>query len=431
MSKLSPGRFGHVLLALVTTICMVHTSRSLAAPDRLEPSDRTAALRVVGRRAALIVGTSEYRVATAWPRLPNASADAAALAAEVSARYGFRTVVLKDPRAAEFKAALGSLAASAEEADDLLVFVAGHGHFDPLDRAGYLVFADSAAQCDANCYPLDNIKRALYGTRARHVLVMLDVCHAGTIDLAATLQETGTRATPESSTPLRQIVRDYQRQASRFILASVGAGVASDGTSGTHSPFMDGVLRTLATPGGAGVVSLERLYVTLAEQRRLDVVRPLVFGAQVSPHPNGTFLFIEDVPLCDVVRTVVAAGSRAFVDVTSKEGGPIATAWATTTPAAWLVPGAERCDVWTWQSDGHVEFRCEFGAQDPTVAATRARELFDAASACTTAVSAPREETLRRGDVVFTERRIALDSGRALSVSTTCTAACSLAFRIE
>ena len=232
----------------------------------LDPADRSAASSLVGRRLALVVGTTDYQTPKSWPRLPNAVTDARALGDELHARYGFHVTRLEDPSMATFKSALRKLADEAGPADDLLVFVAGHGHFDVEDRAGYLVFTDGAAGCTTGCYPLDNVKRALYDTRARHVLVMLDACHAGTFEIRTAL-DSGVLREGMLEAPLKQSVRDYARYPSRLLLASVGSAPTTDGAPGTHSPFMQAVLRELARPGPSGVVSLDHLYVALSEDQ--------------------------------------------------------------------------------------------------------------------------------------------------------------------
>ncbi|MCC6621698.1 MAG: caspase family protein [Deltaproteobacteria bacterium] len=429
-----------VALAVLTVDVASEMVRAEPAPDpagSVDPAERTTASMLVGRRLALIVGSSEHDEPAAWPRLPNAVSDADALADELAARYGFEVTRLASPTMATFKTALRAIAAAAGPTDDVIVFVAGHGHFDAEDRAGYLVFRDSAAACRAGCYPLDNVKRALYDTRARHVLVMLDACYAGTFDIRIALDSGASRESP-LAVPLRQSLRDYARYASRLVLASVDRAPTTDGQPGAHSPFMRSLLRALARPGPSGVVSLDRLYVSLAEDEALPVSRPTTFGSVVPSHPSGTFLFIEEVALCDALGALLDAGDAGFARARATEVAPEVYAWATVTPATWVLPGSRRCDVWDWPAgeDRHAEVRCDLGPYDRSMAPGKASDTFRALRQCVAAEpSEPADDRRGHGDIGYHDLRLALPSrGRALRVSTLCERpgdACTIAVIVE
>ena len=427
------GRLSHLALGSAFVLFATTLARATPPQEPLDPADRSAALSVVGRRLALVVGTSDYAAAPAWPRLPNASGDADAVGDELAQRYGFAVTRPADRTMTAFKVALKGIADAAGPADDVLVFVAGHGYFDVDDNAGYLVFADSERRCGANCYAFDNVKRALYGTHARHVLVVLDVCHAGAFDVSAAFEAAGVRESGDTARPLRKSVRDYAQYPSRFLLASVANAPTSDGPPGTHSPFVTTLLSVLSNPGPAGVVSLERLYVALAEDAGLPVVRPSGFGSIVPPHPNGTFLFIEDVKLCDAVHALLAAAGDGFAAVSRAGDGGRSDPWAVTSPASWLVPGARRCDVWRWEADDHDELRCDLGAFDRAMAEEKARDTFRAVRECVAAIqSEPSERERTHGPSDHHDLLLALSSlHRTIALSSVCDATCALSLVIE
>jgi len=414
-------------------------SRAAPVPDLVAPAERTTASALVGRRLALVVGSSSYDTPTTWPRLANAASDAGALADELATRYGFTVTRLSDPPMATFKTALRTLAKEAGPTDDLVVFVAGHGYFDAEDKAGYLVFRDSTRACGAGCYPLDNVKRALYDTRARHVLVMLDACYAGTFEIRTAL-DSGVPRLGLLDVPLRQNLRDYAHYPSRLLLASVDNAATTDGAPGTHSPFMRAVLSELARPGPTGVVSLDRIYVSLAEVQALPVSRPTTFAAAVPAHPSGTFLFIEEVALCDAFEALLAAGAEHFGPVrqTNAEGASDAL-WAATTPATWVLPGSRRCDVWDWHGEadqGHSEVRCDLGPYDRTMAPEKASDTFRALRQCVAQeASEPSENNRTHAGSDYRDLRLDLPArGRRLTVSSLCdgpNGACTIAVVIE
>lgn len=316
--------------------------------------------RAEGRRLALVVGTTEY--AGPWARLPNAAPDADKLGELLERRFGFTVTRVLDKDRETFKRALSAQADAAGDEDDLLVFVAGHGYFDPTDKAGYLVFADADAGCDRGCYPLDHIKRALYGTRARHVLVMLDACHAGTFDPSIAFGG-GTFGRRGEILPahLRQILRDYGANRSRLVFASVGKAPTLDGTPGeAHSPFVRLLLGELERAVVAGAVSIDRIAIVMKEgPEPLPVLAPTSFPANLPHDVGATFLFVTAADLCDGVARLLVAARDA--DRAGIVGGPSDPAWGQVRALEPTIPGAERCLLQRFETDGRRVVRCRYG----------------------------------------------------------------------
>ncbi len=276
-----------------------------------------------GRRLALVVGTSTYADPT-WTGLVNAATDAERIADLLERRFAYDVIRLIDRDRDTFKRSLATLSEAAAEADDLLVFVAGHGHFDPTDKAGYLVFADADPTCDRGCYPLDNIKRALFGTRARHVLVMLDACYAGTFDPAIAFGG-GTFARRGEIVPahLRQILQDHAAARSRLVFASVGRAPTLDGTPGqAHSPFARILLAELERAVTTGAVSIDRIAIVMKEgPEPLPVLAPTSFPAALPHDVNGTFLFVAAADLCADFERVIAQARKTTSGTTGAPAG--------------------------------------------------------------------------------------------------------------
>ena len=352
-------RAAAALLALVVVLA--------AAP----PSAQAEAPR--GRRLALVVGTSSYR-SPDWVGLTNAAPDAQQLAKVLEERYGFATTLLIDGDRDDLKRALSRAAESAGEDDDLLVFVAGHGYFDTTDKAGYLVLADGVRACDSGCYPLDNVRRALYGTRARHVLVMIDACYAGTFDLSVAFgTNTVQRGQPAA---MRQLLRDYDSTRSRLILASVGKAPTLDGTPGlAHSPFVRVLLAELGRSDPDGVISVDHLALRLREgPEALPVIAPTVFPSALPHDVNGTFLFIAEGDFCAALEglaTQVRNGAIFAPQGTAKT--PIA--WGASHAIESRLPGAEACFAQRFDTDGAQVVRCRFGSWREDELADKRRAL--------------------------------------------------------
>lgn len=169
-----------------------------------------------GKSYALVIGINEYKYQR---KLTFAERDAKRVAAELE-RRGFDVTLYTDPNMTGRKLRT----AIAEFVDDkgyekdsrVLIWYAGHG--STVDGEGYLLGVD-APLLDTGAQTLDTDLKAFYDAamplrtfgvhlrqmRARHVLLVLDSCFAGTIFL-------NTRANPnlslsrEMAKPVRQII---------------------------------------------------------------------------------------------------------------------------------------------------------------------------------------------------------------------------------
>lgn len=404
------------------------------AASGLSPNRQAPA--AAGKRRALVVGTRHYARPADWPELPNARGDAEALASELARRYGYEVTRLVDPDTAAFKRALVALSAAAGPDDDVLIFVAGHGWFDAEDKAGYLVFTDGEAGCARGCYPLDNVKRALFDSRARHILVMLDACYAGTFDIRVALggaTERGVLASDPAS--LRRVRDDYAQYPSRLVLASIGKEPTTDGTRGAHSPFMTRVLDTLSRPGPSGVVTLDQLWGALqasGPDGPLRVGRPAPFEGARPHHPNGTFLFLAEVGFCEAARALAeAAQGKSGLDAL-RVGPARAGVWGTAWSAAWTLPGSASCDVWRWEADGRSELRCDLGATSEPIAARHVPLVLADLRACFPETAGWTESTGEsHGSDILPDLRRAHSDGRVVTLTTTCAEDCTMSLVFE
>lgn len=415
---------------------LLFTLAVLAAPSPVLAVEVSPAPATEGRRLALVVGTRDYTRAEDWPPLPNARADADAFASELARRYGYDVTRLANPDTGTFKLALVQLATTAGPSDDVLVFVAGHGWFDADDKAGYLVFADGEAECNRGCYPLDNVKRALFDSRARHVLVMLDACYAGTFDIRVALGGATARGAGASDpASLRRVIDDYAQYPSRLMLASIGKEPTTDGPRGAHSPFMARVLGALSRPGPSGVVSLDHLWGALqapGPDGPLRVGRPAPFEAARPHHPNGTFLFIADVGFCEAAKALSDAVSGRDGHASLRAGPARQSVWGTAWSAAWTLPGATSCDVWRWETDGKSQLRCDLGAMSEAVAQRHVSLVLADVRACFSDADGWTDQTGEtHGSESLPDVRRAHAQGRAVTLTTTCAEDCTMSLVFE
>ncbi|MEU6485872.1 caspase family protein [Streptomyces sp. NPDC046887] len=135
------------------------------------------------RRFLIAAGTSMYREGSGLPSLPLAGEDAERLAAFLTTpAMGYTRVLEKvstDPTADEFENALTewSSGAGLTAEDVVLLYYAGHGD-RPADRSYRLACADSRPGSPRSWLSLANIAEILADSPLRHVLFVIDACHA-------------------------------------------------------------------------------------------------------------------------------------------------------------------------------------------------------------------------------------------------------------
>lgn len=130
---------------------------------------------------AYLIGVSNYRH-VAW-QLDTPVRDAKAMAALLRERHGFETELLADPTAVEIKAFIERIQIENTVEDArVLVYFAGHGiqRDSVLGFKGYFVPADAQPGNDASMVAMELLEEALRMVKARHLLVVLDCCFAGT-----------------------------------------------------------------------------------------------------------------------------------------------------------------------------------------------------------------------------------------------------------
>jgi hypothetical protein len=137
-----------------------------------------------GKYYALIIGVSNY-TDTKIPGLDNEPLkDAENLFNILSTRYIFEkdnVKLLKDPSYKQIIRTFDDLSKTITEADNLLIFYAGHGYYDDKKEIGYWLPSDAEHEyTDAwlyNSVLVDNIKKI----NSKHTLLISDACFSGSI----------------------------------------------------------------------------------------------------------------------------------------------------------------------------------------------------------------------------------------------------------
>lgn len=248
---------------------------------------------------ALLIANDAFQD-PAYRKLANPVYDARAIEALLRDRFGFQTTLLT---MATKDSCIRKLRQFANRPfgpnDQLFIYFAGHGDFDPVFRQGYVVLNDSRASDEGYTRHLSfpELQNILTNLRCRHVLLTLDVCYGGTFDnYFATEDQFAFRGdslgrgagVAEAASP-RAFIFEKLKPQTRLYLSSGGKEVVSDGRRGEHSPFAKHLITKLeeAARSDYKVLTVSELKVYL-ERQNLRVK----MGHFPPNESNSDFLFI-------------------------------------------------------------------------------------------------------------------------------------------
>ena len=241
-----------------------------------------------GQDYALLFAVDDY---DHWPDLMSPHFDAQAILLDLQNFYGFQVELIRNPtREGILEALLRYAARQYTDEDQLLIFFAGHGHFNPGFKEGYLVAQDTKQ-------PIGDITMGSYLSHSefrniinrmscKHIFLVLDTCYSGTFD-----QQIAMRG--EAEDVFRPIsyadVEEKLKYTTRWYLTSGGKEQVPDGGRG-HSPFAHEFLEALRSKGGIdNILTIDEV---LGYLEKLDDPKPRASGFG-SNEPGSDFLFIK------------------------------------------------------------------------------------------------------------------------------------------
>jgi tetratricopeptide (TPR) repeat protein len=137
-----------------------------------------------GKYYALIIGISNYTD----PQITDLDGypvqDAERLARILTSNYTFaeeQTILLLNSDRADIQRAFDDLSKIVTDKDNLLIFFAGHGHYDAETELGYWFPADAEKDYTSNWIYNDVLVANLRRIRSRHTLLISDACFSGSI----------------------------------------------------------------------------------------------------------------------------------------------------------------------------------------------------------------------------------------------------------
>ena len=173
-------------------------------------------------------------------KLSNAVRDTRMISEVLSEKYGFEyQQLLFDKKATR----LGILNVLREQIDrvgkedNLVIYFSGHGHYDKWLRDAYWVPVDARFGDNTDYISYDFIRRSVAAMRARHIFLVVDSCYSGA-NMVSKRHESLQR---------------FEKDPSRWMLASGRNEVVPDGISGGNSPFATQLLDVLTRYSGEGI----------------------------------------------------------------------------------------------------------------------------------------------------------------------------------
>jgi hypothetical protein len=234
---------------------------------------------------ALIFATDKY---DHWDDLVNPVNDAQTIAAMLKEKYGFETEVVENPSVEEIWEKIRAYnERKFKPQDQLLIFFAGHGHFDESFGEGYVVAKNSLAVDKSRTTYLSHnrLRGVINNIPCQHIFLLMDVCFGGTFDpvLARSRGAMDVEASAEEV-----IVRKLSHKTRKY-LTSGGKEYVSDGVAGSHSPFAGKLIESLKSNGGSDrILTIAELQASLEKMKQLPR-----FGSFGEDEPLSDFVFIS------------------------------------------------------------------------------------------------------------------------------------------
>ena len=136
-----------------------------------------------GRYFGLIIGINDYQDPMIND-LDEPIKDAQKLYEILTGSYTFdsdNVIFLKNPTREEIIASLDELERVVTPKDNLLIFYAGHGHWDENTQKGYWLPSDARQQNTANWFRNSSLSGYISSIKSNHTLLIADACFSGGI----------------------------------------------------------------------------------------------------------------------------------------------------------------------------------------------------------------------------------------------------------
>lgn len=285
--------FRHIQRTILVVPVLLLSSLGAAQTNRnvVPVIPNTPRVSAGGNYYAIVIGINSYP--PPLQALETAVNDAKAVAAVLSASYGFHITLLLDRDATRVNIidSINGFRDTLNENDSLLIYYAGHGFSDHLtdnkaDDKAYWLPVDANSRYSSNRIIADELTATIKAQSARHVLIISDSCFSGGLARGGDI--------PIESAGRTVFLNRMSRSRSRTLMASGGDEPVSDGGSDGHSVFANAVLRALERSTQPIFTASDLFYNSIRQQvagksRQL----PEYSLIRDSSHDDGDFIFVR------------------------------------------------------------------------------------------------------------------------------------------
>lgn len=231
---------------------------------------------------SLFIGVNKYQFASyTLSNLNKPISDATALRNVLLTNYAFpaeNSFLLQNPTRAEILNMLESLSEKITTKDNLLIFYAGHGHWDDRMKIGYWLPSDSKSNDKSNWIANSTIRDYIAGIQSKHTLLITDACFSGGIFKT---REMGTEISDHA-------IANIYRMPSRKAMTSGTLTVVPD-----ESKFMEYLVKRLAENTNK-YLTAQQLFYSLETAVLNNTSTVPQFGViQETGDEGGAFIFIR------------------------------------------------------------------------------------------------------------------------------------------
>ena len=238
---------------------------------------------------ALLIGNEKY---SHMPSLDTPIDDVREIDKLLRGKYNFKTTVLTNANRYSILSALNKLRKKLTEKDNLLIYYAGHGELDEVNKEGQWLPIDAEPESTANWISTDAITDIINTMSVKHVLVVADSCYSG-----AMTRTSLARLESGMSPDLKHKWLEMMVQAkSRTVFTSGGLKPVLDSGSDGHSIFAKAFVDALKK--NSDILEGQALYrkVYSEVQNAADRVgfdqAPQYAPIRHTGHESGDFFFV-------------------------------------------------------------------------------------------------------------------------------------------
>lgn len=133
----------------------------------------------LGKYRAVLFSAQDYQDGTGIQDLATPNRDIEQLGAVLENQYGFTVTLVPDATETAIIGGLDTLKTEAGPDDAVIVYFAGHGLYDEVEKRGFWLPVDASLDNTSRWVSNDDVTAKLRAIPARHVLVIIDSCFSG------------------------------------------------------------------------------------------------------------------------------------------------------------------------------------------------------------------------------------------------------------